>query len=123
MTLEFLSGLLLVLIVLGTLGYMAKELLADLRPRQAKENPSSPRPTQRRRESKPVNEHLIGTTGEVVANSDDDERPMRVRLGSELWPARSGAAGDSPLPVGTPIEVTAVQGPILVVRPSEPAIS
>lgn len=122
MSLEFLSGLLLVLIVLGTLGYMAKELLADLHPREARKQPSDPSSAQHKREAKPVNEHLIGTLGEVVANSEDDERPMRVRLGSELWPARAAGAGDPPFPVGTPIEVTAVQGPIVLVRLSAPTI-
>ena len=44
---------------------------------------------QREREAKPVNEHLIGMAGEVIANTDDDDRPMKVRLGIELWPARA----------------------------------
>ncbi|HUF71589.1 MAG TPA: NfeD family protein [Gammaproteobacteria bacterium] len=117
MSLEFLSGLLLVLTVLGTLAYMAREILTDLRPRKLPSNPSASAATQQRgSDAKPVNEHLIGMIGEVVSNSDDDERPMKARLGSELWPARTDSPDETSFPVGTQIEVTAVRGPIVVVR-------
>jgi membrane-bound ClpP family serine protease len=118
MSLEFLSGLLLVLTVLGTAGYIVWELRGDLRPGKSSNAGAAPR----KRDAKPVNEHLIGATGEVVALSDDDDRPMKVRLGRELWPARATPADDTPFPAGTRIEVTAVNGPIVLVRRSEPEV-
>lgn len=121
MNLEFLSGLLLVLTVLGTAGYIVWELLGDrrsARPPDGGAARTAARAAARRRDAAPVNAHLIGTSGEVVSRSADEDRPMRVRLGPELWPART-AAPDAPFPAGTRIEVTAVDGPVLVVRRSE----
>lgn len=55
-------------------------------------------------------EGLLGMHGEVV----DACAPVgRVRLRGELWKARS----DSPLDVGTPVRVSAVDGLTLAVEP------
>ena len=69
-------------------------------------------------EAKPVNEHLVGSIGKVIAHSGDSGRPMRVRVGLELWPARLQSGEDEALPVDTPVEVVAVDGPVLVVGAS-----
>jgi membrane protein implicated in regulation of membrane protease activity len=121
MNLEFLSGLLLLLTVLGTAGYIARELFYDRLRGQSPNGSSAPRPERRGRAAKPVNAHLVGTIGEVVGRSEDEDRPMRVRLGLELWPART-AAGDAPFVAGTRIEVTAVDGPVVVVRRCGPEL-
>jgi len=116
MSLEFLSGLLLALTVLGLLGFIAKELFWDAPPEDPSAEPRDTAVRRRKREAKPVNEHLVGASGEVVASSDDEERPMKVRLGLELWPARAASSHEIRFPVGTQIEVTAVQGPVVIVR-------
>lgn len=119
MSLNFIVGLLLVLAVLAVLVFILKELLSDWRPTM---NLSDALGRQRQTgatEAKPVNAHMIGMTGEVVGNSEDDERPMKVRISSELWPARGETAEAHRLPVGTHIAVTAVDGPVVTVRPTD----
>lgn len=117
---EFLSGLALVSFTLGVIVYIVKELVGtrsgdrtSVREhfRAAVEKYSST-------ESSDVNDHLIGLTGKVISHSDDPERPMRVRISHEYWPARMGSTDDSTVSVGTPIRVTAVDGPILVIEAS-----
>lgn len=116
MNLEFLSGLLLVSALLATLGYIVKEVCSDFRPGKLSNSLRGAFTGPRKHEAKPVNEHLIGAIGKVVANSDDDDRPMKVRLGLELWPARTDSARESRFPVGTCIEVTTVREPLVIVR-------
>lgn len=119
MNLQLFSGLLLVLAVLGVLGYIAKELFPDFRPGKLSMSLWVALAEHLKQEAKPVNEHLIGRIGEVIANSENDDRPMRVRLGPELWPARADSPRQSRFPVGTCIEVTAVHEPLVIVRPKD----
>lgn len=116
MSLQFLSGLLLVLALLGALIYILKELLSGSGLDFSAVNLSDALARQRSAAPKPVNEHLVGVIGEVVRHTDDDERPMTVRLGSELWPALPESTAAGLPPVGARISVTAVEGPIVIVR-------
>jgi inner membrane protein len=50
-----------------------------------------------------------------VVGGDDDDLIGHVRLAGERWRAVSG--GDHPIPAGTPVLVTAVQGTTLIVWP------
>jgi membrane protein implicated in regulation of membrane protease activity len=115
-SLEFLSGLLLVLALLGALVYILKELLSGSRLDLSAVNLSDVLARQRQAAPKPINEHLIGMVGEVVRHTDDNERPMKVRLGSELWPALPESTAAGLPPVGARISVTTVDGPIVIVR-------
>jgi hypothetical protein len=141
MSLEKISGFLLVLALLGALLYIFKELFSSVRLDFRQVSLSDALGRQRNTEPEPINQHLVGMTGEVVRRDDDSERPMKIRLGLELWPARlEGAAAqaadaqaadvqaadvpaaDNGLPaVGARVVVTAVQGPVVVVRPADPA--
>jgi membrane protein implicated in regulation of membrane protease activity len=116
MSLEFLSGLLLVSAVLAIVGYIVKELFPRDRVGELSKSMQGALKRQREREAKPVNEHLVGMTGEVIANTEDDDRPMKVRLGIELWPARADSPEESRFPVGTSVEVSAVDEPLVIVR-------
>ena len=101
---DFLSGLLLTGVVLFGIGYIVKEFfwesLSDLMSRRA------PPPPARR-----PNDHLIGATARVV---DDGATSgvVRVRVGMETWRARTVDA-DSSLPIGTLVEIKAVDGLVL----------
>ena len=123
MNLEFIAGLLLVLALLGVLVYIFKELFSTMRPDFSQVNLSDALGRQRSTDPKPINAHLVGMAGDVVRLNDDGERPMTIRLGSELWPARPGTAesqsvdGDVPS-VGTRVVVTAVEGPVVLVVPA-----
>lgn len=126
MSLDFVSGLLLATVTLAALFFLIKEIVGERFPDHKK--------TQRYladvsaklfgAEAKPVNEHLIGSTGKVIAHSDDSGRPLRVRLGPELWAARLESTEGARLPVGTAVKVMAVDGAVLVVaaetEPAEP---
>ena len=102
---DFLSGLLLTGVVLFGIGYIAKEFfwesLSGLMSRHRSPAPPPPRP----------NDHLIGATGRVV---DDGAASgvMRVRVGMETWRARPIDAASS-LPIGTMVEIKAVDGRVL----------
>jgi hypothetical protein len=170
-----------VLALLGALLYIFKELFSSVRLDFRQVNLSDALGRQRNTEPEPINNHLIGMTGEVVRRNHDSERPMRIRLGLELWPARlegaaalaaeaqaadaqaadvqaadaraadaqaadaraadaraadtqaaaaraadaqaaAARAADNELPaVGALVVVTAVQGPVVVVRPADTA--
>jgi membrane protein implicated in regulation of membrane protease activity len=120
MSLDVLSGLLLVSVTVAAFALIVKELagprLGDLGKllRQAAHALAK----HAESEPKPVNSHLIGATGEVVGHSDDAARPMRIRLGMEGWPARLESADRAPLPIGARVEVTAFDGPVAIVVPS-----
>jgi len=117
MNLDFLSGLLLVTVTLAIVFFVTKEFFGDRR--------SGDRKTQRYwahaiewfsgSETKPVNEHLIGSVGKVISHSGDSARPMRVRLGLESWPARLGSTEEGRLPIGSAVKVLEVDGAVLVV--------
>lgn len=124
MSLEFISGLLLVLVLLGTLIYVFVELFSGTKLDFSKVSLSDTLGRQRNVEPEPINKHLVGMAGEVVRLSDDSERPLRIRLGSELWPARmdnaaAGSTDTTSVSVGALVTVTAVQGPIVIVRPAD----
>jgi membrane protein implicated in regulation of membrane protease activity len=117
MNLEFLSGLALVTVTLAVVIYVIKELIGDRVGDLKKGNRKLAKAFRKyvSREAAPVNSHLIGSIGTVIAHSGDGDRPMRVRLGLELWPARMRAEANSLVAVGTSVEVTEVDGPVLVV--------
>ena len=121
MNLEFVSGLALIVVVLGAVAYIVKEYF-DI---QAGDLKNVPRrlieafEKHQSREAKPVNSHLIGVVGKVTAHSNDSDRPMRVRLNLESWPARSSPVADDLAQVGTSVKVTEVDGPVLVVEVTE----
>lgn len=118
---DLLTGLLLAAVVLTGAGYLVHVLFGHrIAPLLAKQRDML---TERRamlaeRRAQPppgANDHLIGAFGRVV---DDGERSgkMRVRVGMERWGARLGPAGEGTLPVGTEVEITAVDGRVLEVR-------
>ena len=106
---DFLSGLLLAAVVLVTLGLFIRELVGDRLATGSKSRQESP--------AKAVNEYLVGETGTVVEHADDENAPLKVRIGIERWNARTANDSDSAPEVGTEIEVTAVDGLVLTVVP------
>ncbi len=123
MILEFLIGLAMLTVALAALGYIIWGLigfqvgdLASIRRNLAKAFDRFSLS-----EAKPVNEHLIGSIGKVVAHFGDSDRPMRVRLNLESWPARLNSTAGSHVAVGTLVKVIEVDGPILVVEASDDA--
>ena len=117
MNLNFLSGLLLTIVVLGIVVFVAKEVIGDggSGPRNVREKFARAKERLSGGEAKPVNEHLIGTVGRVTSHSDDSVRPIRVQLGTEFWSARPESATDDPLSIGSAVKVVAVDGAVLVV--------
>jgi len=117
MNLDFLSGLLLATVTLAVVIFLIREVVSVRGSDQKKTEQSSVDGFGKflGREAKPVNDHLIGSIGKVIAESSDSTRPIRVRLGAELWPARPDSADQAQLSVGTDVKVAAVDGPILVV--------
>lgn len=117
MDLNFLSGLLLTAVALSILIFLIKETVGDRLAGHRKVRPYLADLFARLpgREAKPVTDDLIGSIGEVIAHSGDSARPMRVRLGLELWSAQLDSTEETPLPVGTAVKVTAVDGLVLVV--------
>jgi membrane protein implicated in regulation of membrane protease activity len=71
-------------------------------------------------ENKPVNSHLVGTTGQLLAAGDGlPEGRVRVRIGMERWDAIwSGDAPDAPAP-GSDVRVVAIDGMTLLVVPAD----
>lgn len=59
------------------------------------------------------NAHLVGAVGRVV-DDGATSGTLRVRVGGETWRARS--VDGASLPVGTEVEVNAVEGLVLDVR-------
>ena len=121
MNLDFLSGLLLTTVVVATVVYVIKELIGDRSVEQKKTRNvlTSALGLIQRGEAEPVNEHLVGSTGRVISHSSDRDRPMRVRLGRESWPARLQATDGEALPVGAAVEVVAVEGAVVAVIASD----
>ena len=120
MNLNFLSGLLLITVVIATVIFLIRELISD----RSAEHEKVRNPLARAlellsgSEAKPVNENLIGSVGKVISHSSDSARPMRVRLGPESWPARLRSTEQDTLPVGDAVEVVAVDGAVVVVKAS-----
>lgn len=110
---DFLSGLLLAAVVLVTLGFFIRELVGDRLATGSR--------ARQERPAKAVNEYLVGATGTVVQHVDNDDAPLKIRIGIERWNARIAGEGDSTPDVGTEVEVTAVSGLVLTVVPRTPA--
>jgi membrane protein implicated in regulation of membrane protease activity len=106
MSLDLFSGLVLAAVLLFGIGYVAKQLLGHSVASFLAEYRAQPEPHADR--------HLVGAVGRVV---DDGERSgrMRVRVGMESWNARLRSS-DGVLPVGTEVEVKAVDGRVLEVE-------
>lgn len=121
MNLQFLSGLLLVIVAFGALAYLVKEFF-DIRAsnlQHIRHYLAEAFERRASREAKPINGHLIGVAGEVTAHSGDRDRPMRVRLNLESWPARLRSTASNLVPVGASVKVTEVDGPVLIVEAAD----
>jgi len=113
MSLDFLSGLLLAVVVVGGVAYMLKEWFAS----------SGAASADRERTGRPpagANAHLIGAIGRVV-EVEPGTGEIRVRIGAERWKARLASSGAAPPPVGAEVEVKAVDGLVLEVIEKAPA--
>ena len=115
MNADFLSGLLLVAILLVGAGYLIKEFFWEIwvdfyRAQKAARNGS-------RSVAQPsaINDPLVGASGRVVDAGSQGGR-MRVRVGMESWHART-VEGTEELVVGTEVRVKAVDGHVLEVVP------
>jgi membrane protein implicated in regulation of membrane protease activity len=118
MTLDFLSGLLLAAVAIAVLVYAITQIIGDrVDLTGQKTRVSSAIAQHLANDAKPVNDHLIGEEGKVIARSDGDVHPMKVRLALEIWPARRTSPDAAALPVDTPVRVVAVDGDALVVEP------
>lgn len=118
MNADFLSGLLLVGVLLAGAGYLIKaffwESFVEFYSAQktARENQASAQPAG-------TNDHLVGASGRIVDDGAHSGK-LRVRVGMESWHARPADATTS-LPVGTEVEVHAVDGRVLEVAPKTAA--
>ena len=104
MSLDFLSGLLLALVTVLGLAFILKEWFGVKIPTLAQRRSEPPAG---------ANAHLIGSVGRIVDTGERDGE-LRVRIGMERWRARLRSGGTAP-PVGTEVEVTAVDGFVLEV--------
>ena len=117
MSLDFLSGLLLVAVVGATAIFVIKELTRDgaTEHKKTRNRFTSALELLSGADAEPVNENMVGLIGKVISHSSDSARPMRVRLGPESWPARLDSIEEDALPVGETVEVIAVDGAVVVV--------
>lgn len=104
---DFVSGLLLTAVVLFIIGLFIRETVGDGLVSMFKARREAP--------ARAVNEYLVGATGTVVERLDDDNAPLKVRIGIERWNARTTTDDDVRLEVGAEVEVTAVSGLVLTV--------
>jgi membrane protein implicated in regulation of membrane protease activity len=105
---DLLSGILLTGVVLFVVVLLIKEIFG--------ERAASLLASRSEKPSKPVNERLIGTVGKVVESTEGDDGLIKVRIGIERWNAKLSSADSRPLPVGTEVKVTAVNGLVLDVE-------
>ena len=105
---DLLSGILLAAVTLFAVGFLIKETIGDKLVAMLKERPERTPP-------KAVNEYLIGSAGTIVENTGGDDAPMKVKIGIERWNAKPASADNDSLQVGTEIEVTAIDGLVLIV--------
>lgn len=100
---EFISGLLLTLVVLGIIALVAREMIGERGGETVRkylgDSPAAGQP-------------MIGKRGTVLASSGDT---MRVRIEGESWSANL-AGGDATLPANSPVRVAAVNGLVLEVE-------
>lgn len=106
MSFDFLSGLLLATVVVFALVYVAKEWFGLVVGTSVTERRAAP--------PRGVNAHLIGATGRIV-DTREETGEMRVRIGIERWSARLPLPAGAILPIGTEVEVKAVDGFVLEV--------
>lgn len=102
---DLISGLVLAAVALLGLGYLLKEIFGDSIRAFIAEHRAEP--------PGGANTHLIGATGRVVDSGDGG---LRVRVGMERWSARPAGSESRTLPVGTEVEVRAVDGRVLEVE-------
>lgn len=99
---ELFSGLLLTLVVIGIIGFVARELISADDGRAIKKYLG---------DSSAVDAPMLGKRGTVLDNTGE---LLSIRIEGEHWSAnpQAGAA----FPIGTPIRVTAVNGLVLEVE-------
>ena len=104
---EVLSGILLACVVLGIIGYLVSQVVGEgagaVFRKYAEVSPED------------IEDPLVGQIGQVVENTAGAEL-MRVRIHGERWNA--SLIDGRPLPVGTEVRVTAVNGLVLDVEES-----
>lgn len=108
MSLDFLSGLLLAAVAVAGLAYIVREWFGLALPRLPAGQRAGPAPAA------DTNAHLIGARGQIV-EAREETGEMRVRIGMERWSARLRPPASTLLPVGTEVEVKAVDGFVLEV--------
>ena len=112
MSADFLSGLLLVGVLLFGAAYLIKTFFWEsitermTTPRAAAAPPRQP------------NDHLVGALARVVDDGAASGTP-RVRVGMETWRARVDS--ETPLTIGAEVEVKAIEGLVLRVAPKSAA--
>ncbi|HEX6999501.1 MAG TPA: NfeD family protein [Gammaproteobacteria bacterium] len=112
MSLDFLSGLALAVVVVLGVGYIVKEWFGvEISALAARRRPEPPAG---------ANAHLIGAVARVVETGENSGE-MRVRVGMERWSARLRSPGGAVPPVGTEVEVKAVDGFVLEVAERAPS--
>ena len=99
---ELFSGLLLTLVVIGIIGFVAREMISDDDGHAIKKYLG---------DSPAVGAPMLGKRGTVL---DTTGELLRVRIEGERWSANPVAG--MVLPAGTPIRVTAVNGLVLEVE-------
>jgi len=104
---EVLSGILLACVVLGIIGYLVSQVVG--------EGAGTVFRKYAEVSSEDIEDPLVGQIGQVVENTAGAEL-MRVRIHGERWNA--SLIDDRPLPVGTEVRVTAVNGLVLDVEES-----
>ena len=96
---EILSGILLACVVLAIIGYLISQVVGEgagaVFRKYAQVSPED------------IDDPLVGQIGQVAENTAGAEL-MRVRIGGERWNA--SLIDGRPLPVGTEVRVTAVNG-------------
>lgn len=70
----------------------------------------------RSRAAQQVNAPDSGLAGRRAILMQGPDQALRVRLGDSEWPARLAPGAATP-PIGAPVQVEAVEGVVLVVRP------
>lgn len=111
MSADFLSGLVLVAVVLGGAAYLVKAFFWESIVELVSARRAAPPPG--------ANDHLVGARGRVVDDGSRDGS-VRVRVGMESWRARA-KDGRTTLPLGTEVDVAAVDGSVLEVVERTPA--
>ena len=102
---EMLSGLLLICVVLGIIGFLLREFMGE-RAGEAFKKYAQASPEE-------LEDPLVGEVGQVVEYKEGAEL-MKVRIRGERWSAN--LVDGQGLPAGTEVTVTAVNGLVLDVE-------